>query len=236
MSNTYFPFAAAVPAGAVGTANIADAAVTLAKLADIASSTFIARSAAGTGVPSAITGVAATALLDAVTTSAKGLVPTAPNDTAKFLRGDATWAAAAPAFSGVAVYNTATQSINSATQTAVTWDTELLDTASYHSTVSNTSRLVAPTTGKYLITASVEFATSATGQRYLKIWKNGSTTDLAFDSQHGVLTYQTSLECTLVLALTAGDYVEAVVYQDSGGALNIVGAIYHPFQMVYLGA
>jgi hypothetical protein len=30
--------------------------------------------------------------LDAVTVSAKGLAPTAPNDTTKFLRGDATWA------------------------------------------------------------------------------------------------------------------------------------------------
>lgn len=66
--------------------------VTLAKMADVATARFLGRTTAGTGAPEALTGTQATALLDAVTTSAKGLVPTAPNDTTKFFRGDGTWA------------------------------------------------------------------------------------------------------------------------------------------------
>lgn len=77
----------------VTTAKIADDAVTLAKMANVATARLLGRSTAGTGDPEALTGTQATALLDAVTTSAKGLVPTAPNDTTKFLRGDGSWAA-----------------------------------------------------------------------------------------------------------------------------------------------
>jgi hypothetical protein len=69
-----------------------DNSVTLAKLADIATARILGRTTAGTGDPEALTGAQATALLDTVTTSNKGLVPTAPNDTTKFLRGDGTWA------------------------------------------------------------------------------------------------------------------------------------------------
>lgn len=66
--------------------------VTLAKMADIATASLLGRVTAGTGDPEVLTGTQATALLDAVTISAKGLVPIAPNDTSKWLRGDGTWA------------------------------------------------------------------------------------------------------------------------------------------------
>lgn len=68
------------------------ATVTLAKMADVATARIFGRVTAATGVPEALTGTQATTLLDPVTTSVKGLVPTAPNDTTKFFRGDATWA------------------------------------------------------------------------------------------------------------------------------------------------
>jgi hypothetical protein len=79
-------------AGTLPIARIADGAVTLAKLANMATSRIRGRVTAGSGVPEELTGTQVTALLDTVTTSAKGLAPTAPNDTTKFLRGDATWA------------------------------------------------------------------------------------------------------------------------------------------------
>lgn len=79
-------------AGTLPAARIADGAVTLAKLAELAASRFVGRVTGSTGVPEAMTPSQATSLLDEVTISAKGLVPTAPNDTAKFLRGDGTWA------------------------------------------------------------------------------------------------------------------------------------------------
>lgn len=82
-------------------ATIANGAVSLAKMADIATARFIGRTTASTGVPEALTGTQATALLnnavgDSGSGGTKGLVP-APSagDAAanKFLKADATWAA-----------------------------------------------------------------------------------------------------------------------------------------------
>lgn len=67
--------------------------VTNTMLANMAAAT-IKGSVAG-GDPADLTATQATALLDAANATTKGLVPTPPNDTGKFLRGDATWAAPA---------------------------------------------------------------------------------------------------------------------------------------------
>jgi hypothetical protein len=97
-------------AGGVLTNTIADAALTLAKMANLDPDYFIGRQTNSNGVPEAI-GVAeqrlvgritgghiddltvtqVKALIGDVTIVVPGLCPTAPNDAAKFLRGDATW-------------------------------------------------------------------------------------------------------------------------------------------------
>ncbi|MBL9048659.1 MAG: DUF2793 domain-containing protein, partial [Tabrizicola sp.] len=69
--------------------------VSLAKMADIATARFIGRTTAGTGVPEALTGAQATALLDSFTSGAKGLAPASGGGTTNFLRADGTWAAPA---------------------------------------------------------------------------------------------------------------------------------------------
>lgn len=81
-------------AGAVAT-TIANGAVTNAKLADVATATFKGRTTAGTGVPEDLSATQATALLNTVTTSLKGLAPASGGGTANFLRADGTWAAPA---------------------------------------------------------------------------------------------------------------------------------------------
>jgi hypothetical protein len=65
---------------------------TCALTTSVATSRVLGRTTAGSGVVEELTSAQTTALLDLVTTSAKGLVPTAPNDTSKFFRGDGTWA------------------------------------------------------------------------------------------------------------------------------------------------
>jgi hypothetical protein len=89
-----------VTASGTGTvvATIANAAVTNAKLANVATQTFKGRATAGTGSPEDLTATQATALLNTFTSGSnnpglKGLV-TAPllGDVAKFLRGDGVWA------------------------------------------------------------------------------------------------------------------------------------------------
>ena len=92
--------------GLVETLNIADANVTLAKLANIATARFIGRVTAATGVPEALTGTQATTLLDAFTSALKGLVPASGGGTTNFLRADATWAAPAGGGGGATVGTT----------------------------------------------------------------------------------------------------------------------------------
>jgi hypothetical protein len=82
-----------VQAGVMQTPNIADDAVTNAKLANIATGRFKGRVTAGTGDPEDITGTQATTLLDAFTSSLKGLAPASGGGTTNFLRADGTWAA-----------------------------------------------------------------------------------------------------------------------------------------------
>lgn len=67
--------------------------VSNAKLATVATATLKGRVAAGTGAPTDLTGTQATTLLDAFTTSLKGLAPASGGGTVNYLRADGTWAA-----------------------------------------------------------------------------------------------------------------------------------------------
>lgn len=67
--------------------------VTYAKMQNVsATSRFIGRITSGAGDPEELTGTQATTLLDAFTSSLKGLAPASGGGTANFLRADATWA------------------------------------------------------------------------------------------------------------------------------------------------
>ena len=76
-----------------------------AALADMASARIKGRATSGTGDPEDLSGTQATALLDAFTTSAKGLAPASGGGTVNYLRADGTWAA--PASGGGGEANTA---------------------------------------------------------------------------------------------------------------------------------
>lgn len=69
--------------------------VTNAMLVQVATGTFQGRVSAATGNVETLTGTQATSLLDAVTSTAKGLAPASGGGTANFLRADGSWAAPA---------------------------------------------------------------------------------------------------------------------------------------------
>ena len=68
---------------------------------------------------------------------------------------------------------TVATSLATATNIAVPWDTEDLDTDNGHSTGTNTSRYTAATAGWYQVDTTVWFDTNATGTRTLKLFVNG---------------------------------------------------------------
>jgi len=124
-------------------------------------------------------------------------------------------------FSGARVWNTTTQSINNATGTTITFNSETYDTNSYHSTVTNTSRLTVPSTGYYLLSTTVIFTSNSTGTRSLDLKKNG--TGIATTEQGTSTTAVTPVQLTCAFFATAADYFEVSVYQNSGSTLTTFG-------------
>lgn len=110
------------------------------------------------------------------------------------------------------------QSIPNNANTALTFAAEDFDHGDLHSTSSNTSRLTAPLAGLWVVGATAEYGNNGTGRRGLYLRVNGTTT----------IAGQLQAACTFaavsvvsVYRLAASDYVEALAYQDSGGALSL---------------
>lgn len=124
---------------------------------------------------------------------------------------------------GAYAYNSAAIGVANNSSTALTFNSESYDTdpnGELHSTASNTGRLTCRTAGKYLVAGAVEWAANATGQRNLQIRLNGSAT-LKTDNRMNLSgSYPCAMTVSVVVDLAAGDYVELMAFQDSGGALN----------------
>lgn len=128
--------------------------------------------------------------------------------------------------SAAKAYHSTTQShTTSGTYIAVAFDSEEFDTDTYHNNVTDNPRLVVPSTARYLIGAAITFAPHATGERAIKFRKNG-TTDLRGSGGEPTSSgsVNTLTPMTTLVDLVAGDYVEVMAYQDSGGALNMGSA------------
>lgn len=138
----------------------------------------------------------------------------------------------------VRVFHNASQSITTATATALAFNSERYDQAggaasTQHDTVTNNSRLTALYAGVYAISATIEWATNATGERYVGIRYQG-TTDIARQRVQASAAIPITLNVSAHYALAVNEYVEVMVFQTSGGALNVtVGGNYSPeFSMV----
>ena len=75
------------------TTTIANSAVTLAKMANLAANSILGNNTGVSATPLALTGTQVTAMLDNFTSTLKGLVPLSGGGTTNFLRADGTWAA-----------------------------------------------------------------------------------------------------------------------------------------------
>jgi len=116
--------------------------------------------------------------------------------------------------------------INNVVETQITWTVEDYDTDGMF-TASSTD-ITVQTAGMYHLNAGVFFAANVTGSRYIHITKNGtsSTYAVASASTMGLTTAgaPTTLNCSTVVSLAASDVIRVLVYQASGGSLNVGGA------------
>lgn len=143
----------------------------------------------------------------------------------------------AASYIGANVYNSTNQTISSNTVTIVTFNSERNDTNTYHDLTTNTGRITIPTGygGKYQIRCQLTWASGALGNLFFTLRKNGTDffTQPAYSLQH-------SYNCQE--DLVAGDYLDIVMYQNTGGNLTInasgtAGAqSRQEFSVIYLGA
>lgn len=116
------------------------------------------------------------------------------------------------------------QSLDTATWTAINLDSaEYYDsTGDMHDLTTNNSRIYVSKTGLYLVVANMCFVANASGVRHIYIRVNGSGNEYGWDSRTNNGGSQgCALSTSAIIELNAGDYVEMMGYQNSGGALAL---------------
>ena len=145
-------------------------------------------------------------------------------------------------------YNNADISIATSASTVLTFNSERWDNDTIHSTVTNTGRLTCRTAGLYHIHGNIAWQSSTdsvasstdseTELRAMNIRLDGTTT-IAAISQPPVVsgTLETRMSINTIYSLAVDNYLELLVTQNSGAALNIVyNTQFSPeFGMTYLG-
>ena len=122
-------------------------------------------------------------------------------------------------FRGSRVTHNANQSIANNTLTALAFNTERFDTDGHHDVSTNNNRLTAPRDGYYLIWFNFRWSPNSTGIREGLIRINAGTLLGQHRLDAGATDHIISL--AIVQRLVTNDYVEHLVLQTSGGALNV---------------
>ena len=133
------------------------------------------------------------------------------------------------------VTNDAAQSIANASTTKLAINTEIFDTDTIHDPTTNNSRLTIPEDGKYL--CGINFMIGgASGHVNVGILLN-NTANIALGSIPNVSGANIAPTVSIIADLDEDDYIEASVYQDSGGAASVSSsANYSPiFWIVKIG-
>lgn len=123
-------------------------------------------------------------------------------------------------FSGARIYRTTAQTIAQFAQDAIACNAERYDTDSYHSTVTNNSRLTLPTTATYHFGTSIEFEVLSGAGAYdlvVSLFYDG-TTEIATARLPGVATLAGRTPAITVSTdwpCTATHYVEVKVFHTA---------------------
>jgi len=139
-----------------------------------------------------------------------------------FLRGDQTYATPAggtntPAFQACRTTN---QSISNNTFTKVAFQTQNFDITNVYDT-DVYSRFTPGIAGKYYIYTQVQMGGLSADAFYISIYKNGATW---LNIRNGTDTSgEYILTGAAVDTADSNDYYEVFAYQNSGGALNVIG-------------
>lgn len=121
----------------------------------------------------------------------------------------------------VRLVQTAAQALADATQVAVTFTSEEIDTHGFHDSGTNTSRITPTVAGYYRFSGTAFFEAQSTPVvSDVNIRKNGAT-NIAPAGRYLGAGQTFALACTAIVSMNGTtDYVELVARQDSVGADN----------------
>jgi hypothetical protein len=140
---------------------------------------------------------------------------------------------------GVHVLRSTNQTLVDSTDTTIEFDQVMYDDAGFWTALAPGNLVIPPGfSGRYTLSAWVNFAANASGNRHLSININGSNAvsqrSAAFATNSGGLTVSATLE------LTAGDVIQFHAFQLSGGSLDLQastgGGIHASIQRVGVAA
>jgi len=147
----------------------------------------------------------------------------------------------------VRVQKDAAQAIDSGVSTLVplTWETAIYDTDGFYNPATP-DLITVPVSGVYVVSGGVRWATNNLGTRFMAICING-TGGCTVDTNIAVSQYATNddpgigstrltqMSTTTQAKFTAGDVVQIVVVQNSGGPLNVDQWAATHLAMVWVG-
>lgn len=140
------------------------------------------------------------------------------------------------AFKGVSLFRGSNQSISNSSFTAITWTSAAIDVGGWWTSGTD---VVVPagaipdgyTTIYVECHGQTRFASNGTGTRYLEFTLNGSVIEAAFNVS-ALSGDTTAVQHTVWAEVAAGDVIQMLVEQNSGGALN---AATNSFKVKLLG-
>ena len=160
------------------------------------------------------------------------------NNYIKYTRAGVDYGGLLGSMYSTSVYRSGNQTINNNTLTAVSWTHERYDMGNMW-VGGNPTRLTAPVAGKYLVTASFRFASwgGTAGKRiYAALMMNGGFTGCFVEDSCDSAFAGVSKSLSVIIQLTAGQYMELKVLQDSGAGRTLYGsANYIGMQMKWIG-
>jgi len=120
--------------------------------------------------------------------------------------------------------------VNSTASIVVPFESKNFDIGNIHNTATNNTRLVAPIDGIYQISAMVTWSDNNTGIRQISVRRNNVTrmgdtrTAVGFTSQ----------SLSGLLQLNKDDFVDLLVFQDSGTTLQLISGAPIKFEMFWV--
>jgi hypothetical protein len=120
------------------------------------------------------------------------------------------------------IAGTGNQSIPNNDSTFIQFNKNISDPQRLHNVSINNTDVYVKTPGNYKVTANIQFAANATGLRRITIARNGITPINEYNSSiQGTASSPTTVNISAVMYCDAGNSINVVAFQNSGGSLNI---------------